>query len=140
MDELMPKSSHNSSGATLKGRVTDDVTLWLIRIAVIPLLALGLVTVENRLAAANPLPRYDPPGYCMQVADVDGGSSQILNTCIGQEQESYDSLKARWASIPARMQAYCDDVARAVGGTYQILKACLEQEAEADRSMPEFEF
>jgi len=136
----MPESSHNSSGATLKARVTGDVAFWSMRVAMIPLLALGIVTVEGRLAAAAPLPRYDPPGYCMQVADVVGGSSQILNTCIGQEQESYDWLKARWSGIPERMQAYCDDVARAVGGTYQILETCLEQEAEADRSMPKFEF
>lgn len=90
--------------------------------------------------AAQSVPRYDPERYCREVSETVGGSAIIFNTCVEQEQSSYDKLKRSISSLPARTVSYCDDVASAVGGTYQILETCIDQEVGAAASAPRFRF
>jgi hypothetical protein len=102
--------------------------------------AVAAVLSSATLVVAQDLPRYDPPTYCRTVADAVGGSAQIENVCLTQEQGAYDGLKARWQEIPERVRSYCDQVGRAVGGTYQILSTCIDQELQAGSSTPSFRF
>jgi hypothetical protein len=92
------------------------------------------LTTSPALQAQTGIPAYDVETYCSQVADAVGGSNQIRNACIGQQQTAYDSLKFRWASIPGRTAAYCDSIGKAVGGSYEILQACVQQELAAEKA------
>lgn len=92
------------------------------------------------VALADSVPRYDVGAYCGKVAEAVGGSAQIENTCITQEQNAYNGLKARWLEIDTKAKSYCDRVASAVGGTYQIMSTCIDQETSAANSKPGFEY
>lgn len=104
------------------------------------LLIAGAIMSCSFPAVAQNVPRYDVEKYCQRVASAVGGSAQIENACISQEQEAYDGLKSSWASVAAKTQAYCDKVARAVGGTYQIMATCIEQESSATQAKPGFKY
>lgn len=89
---------------------------------------------------AQEMPRYNPAGYCQEVADVSGGSSMIYNSCIEMEQRAYNKRKASWSLISAKSRDYCDDVARVSGGSYTILDSCIDMEVNASASTPDFKF
>lgn len=103
-------------------------------------LLLALLAFPYLGAHASEMPRYSPEGYCQQVADVSGGSSMIFNGCIDMEQQSYNSLKRVWASIPSRVKSYCNEVASVTGGSYSILEGCIDMEIDAANSGKKFQF
>lgn len=102
--------------------------------------ALLPVVVGSSAALAADLPRYDPEGHCRTVAATIGDSEVIRVTCLDQEQEAYNGLKARWAEVPASRVRHCDEVARAIGGSYVILAECIRQEEAAASSGTKFQF
>lgn len=100
----------------------------------------GALMLGTSAYAQSGPPRYDVESYCGKVAAAVGGSSQIMNTCMRQEQTAYNDLKSRWTSVPSQAATYCNKVSGAVGGTYQILKTCIEQETQASSSKPKFQY
>src|SRR3546814_5592206 len=70
----------------------------------------AVLVVVAGSAFAQSLPRYDPEGYCGEVADTIGGSAVIFSACLEQEQSSYNKLKRTIGSLPSRTVSYCDDV------------------------------
>jgi len=99
-----------------------------------------LIVLGAGAAHAAGLPQYEPEQWCHTVASAGGTYSQIvMNGCIIQEQQAYDTLKERWATEPARARAWCDTVATSGGqGSYIVLLGCLVQEDEARESQPTF--
>ena len=93
-------------------------------------------------AQASDLPRYDPEGYCKDVASFSGEYSAMLdNSCLEMEQGAYDELKAGWGGYSAHAQSYCDEVARFGGkGSYDLLKSCIEMEEQAADNKKKFKF
>jgi hypothetical protein len=87
-------------------------------------------------AYAQTIPHYDVNAHCRQVASAVGSYSEVIfSGCMQQEQQSYDSLKSGWLSLPVAMRSHCDAVARAIGpGSYMILKGCIDQEVDAAKS------
>ena len=94
-------------------------------------LVLLLLAVTTSTAYAGDIPKFDVDGYCNRIADQIGGSNQLRNSCINQEQGSYNSLKAKWISIPTRTHDYCTRISLAIGGSYNILQTCIRQELDA---------
>lgn len=102
--------------------------------------AAATVWLATQAKAQSMPPRYDVAKYCEKVAASIGGSSQIENTCIRQEQSAYNTLKSSWPTIPSKVTTYCDKVASSVGGTYAILRTCIEQETNASSTKPGFQY
>ncbi|WP_425414294.1 hypothetical protein [Salipiger mucosus] len=125
----------------------DDFRILVSESEVVPmvpsqsfrLVVFALLLVPS-LAFAQAVPRYDAEGYCDQVADTVGGSYQIRNSCLQQEQSAYNGLKRTWSSISGRTSGYCDEVARSIGGSYVILETCIQQEQGAASSSPGFKY
>jgi hypothetical protein len=90
-----------------------------------------LAVIVAGTAQAQSLPRYDVSSYCRMVSDVSGGSSMIYSGCIDMEQDAYNDLKSRWASISSTTISYCQEVASVSGGTYMILNGCIDMEQDA---------
>lgn len=99
----------------------------------IHILAVALAIAAPAIASAENVPRYDPVGWCEEVAAAGGGSSEVIKDgCLAQEQDAYDQLKTAWAEVPTKMRDWCDQVARAGSkGSYVILSGCIEQEMQS---------
>lgn len=91
-------------------------------------------------ASAQDMPRFDVEAHCEQVAEFAGGSHQIFNSCIQMEQNAYNGLKARWASVGGRIRSHCQEVAQFSGGSYQILQSCVQMEEDAAGNRQSFSF
>lgn len=96
-------------------------------------------------AAANAqsaIPKYDPDGWCAQVASAGGGGSETIKRgCMEMEQEAYNNLKGRWAGLPEKTRKWCDKVARAAGkGSYSTLQGCIEMESESRQENSQSQF
>jgi hypothetical protein len=103
--------------------------------------ACGLFAASGEARSAQ-MPHYDPAVSCDAVARVGIYSRMILNGCLQNEQNSYDTLSPRWSSLPADMRAECDTVARAAdsAGSYQILLGCVENEIASADAVSKFQF
>jgi hypothetical protein len=79
-------------------------------------------------ADAQSFPHYDVNAYCNEVARHDGSySATIDRNCSDRERQAYDTLKGKWASIPASAHSYCEQVADFDGrGSYAILRDCID--------------
>jgi hypothetical protein len=86
------------------------------------------------------IPRYDVESHCDTISRVAGNKSQrIFNTCIDQEQQTYNGLRAKWLTFPSDAQGHCDTIARVGGaGSYRLLATCLQNEMEAAGSARRF--
>ncbi|MHC5305822.1 hypothetical protein [Bartonella sp. LJL80] len=105
------------------------------------LYAMTLFAMSICSAAAQELPKFDPPAHCKKIAEFGGTySSSTYNGCIELEQRSYDKLKADWDSIPAETRKHCNEIASFGGGDYSTLSGCIELEKKASTSKPEFKF
>ena len=52
-------------------------------------------------ALAASLPDIDVEINCTEVAkQLGGGAQAVILTCLKQEQDSYNKLKSRWATLP----------------------------------------
>lgn len=100
-------------------------------------LAVAVFISSYAVAGAASLPEFDVDGYCGRISEITGGSNQIRNTCIQQEQAAYDAMKASWSEIPERTQSYCSQIGSAVGGSYNIMHTCIQQEMGASEA-PKF--
>lgn len=92
--------------------------------------------------ATNSPPRYDAKAYCRKLSAIGGSPSEILyGSCLEQEQDSYDGLKASWASIPDGIKKYCDRLARVSSpGSYIMLSECVRQEISAKKANSKADF
>lgn len=102
-------------------------------------LILALLVGLTSIAAAE-IPRYDPASYCKEISEFAGGSAQLENFCIKEEQSAYDKIKANWSTYTQKAISYCDELARLSGGSYQMLEFCINEEMQAAGSTPEFKF
>ncbi|WP_321340744.1 hypothetical protein [uncultured Cohaesibacter sp.] len=110
-------------------------------------LVLGLVVGVSVIGFGLPslaadMPRYDPEGYCKEVASFGGDYSAMLDkSCLEMEQTAYNALKTRWDGISSYARSYCNEVALfGGGGSYNLLKSCIAMEEQAADSKKEFKF
>lgn len=104
------------------------------------LVVLALVLIAAPGAARAEMPNYDVEAHCRQVGQVAGGSQEMENFCLRQEQSAYDSLKPVWDGLPASLRSHCDQVAQMAGGSFEMLKFCVGQEIKAARANQRFHF
>lgn len=91
-------------------------------------------TVAN--AADIPLPDIDPRANCDRAARLDGDFDRAtMLVCMEQEQQSYDTLKAKWASYPAAARQACRNEP-----SYQFVVFCIGRETQAAVDLDQFEF
>lgn len=97
--------------------------------------AYALAVWSNPVAAQpdNEMPIYDVERHCREVASFGGTYSAVMDQgCFRAEQQAYDGLKARWASLPQRLRRHCDEIARFGGsGNYTMLSGCVRAEEQA---------
>lgn len=93
-------------------------------------------------ARADALPRYDPEATCNELAEFGGTRSEMtFRGCMEMEQQSYNTLKARWSELPASVRRTCDELARFGGaGSYMTLGGCVEMELKAKADAKPFEW
>ena len=91
--------------------------------------ALVVSIFTSTLVFAASLPSFSTSSYCKEVSDAVGGSYQIEEGCMENEEESIQALQSM--DIPDRVMNYCTEVAEAVGGSYQILHGCVQNELES---------
>jgi hypothetical protein len=104
----------------------------MTRIGVIVGLAILIVP---RGAWAENLPNYDMTTFCHRVAGDSGdadalmsGAENTLNRCMNHEQDSYETVKSKWPTLPMTIQSFCEKATLAAGdGSYEKLKSCIEQ-------------
>ena len=96
--------------------------------------------VAAAAGVANPMPRYDVAAYCEKVSKAVAGARQSYNSCVREEQEAYDGMKAHWATVPGTVRVHCDDIGRAGGGSYAILVSCVRKELDAAGGPPIYKF
>lgn len=88
------------------------------------------------------MPYYEPRRFCDHVNNAGGHPSQmLLQQCMRNEQESYNSVKLRLSSIPPQQMGTCRHTAE-FGGfpSYSLLDECLKQEAESAQQNSDFQF
>ena len=88
-------------------------------------LALSTLALSS-LAMAADIPRFEVEAICKEIS---GGSHDMFNFCIEQEQKSYNQLRDEAESIDARMMNYCNEGA---GDSYEVLLFCIEDETYAE--------
>ncbi len=96
-------------------------------------IAIGLTSFAS-LAFGADLPRFDVEGYC---EDIGGGSHDMFNFCIEEEQKAYDQLRANASSLNPQTVSYCTDIA---GNSYDMLLFCIEEENDAADNRQSFSF
>jgi hypothetical protein len=110
----------------------NDTTQKLPSIFIIFLILFLLFNISEQGIAAT-LPEFSMSSYCKEVSEVVGGSYQIEQGCMENEQSSLNELSRM--DVPERIINYCTEVANTVGGSYQILLGCVQNELEAKRQM-----
>jgi hypothetical protein len=103
-------------------------------------MVIAAMAVAGASSARAEMPNYDVEGHCKQVGDAVGGSEEIRQACLQEEQAAYDKLKPKWDGLPTAMKNHCDQVGRAVGESFEILQACVEQEIQATKANQQFQF
>jgi hypothetical protein len=78
---------------------------------------------------AASLPQFSMSSYCKEVSEAVGGSYQIEQGCMENEESSLNELSRM--DVPERIINYCREVAESVGGSYQIMHGCVQNELEA---------
>lgn len=109
-----------------------------MRMLVSVLLALTPV-ISN---AQSKMPYYDPQAVCDHLNNFGGNPSHsILEQCLNNEQEGYDSVKARLTTTPPESMRVCRRMTE-FGGfpSYSMLDECLKQEARSQSSASSFQF
>lgn len=96
----------------------------------------------SAIAIAGELPRYDVEAHCEKIATVGGDRSAMMyNGCIDMEQNSYNSARDSWESLPSETQQHCTRIAEVGGaGSYQMLSGCIDMETSAANNQSEFSF
>lgn len=97
------------------------------------LLTAVMLTLSS-LAISAELPRFDVEANC---EDISGGSHDMFNFCIEEEQKSYNQLRQNSASIDAQTMSYCSELS---GDSYDMLLFCIEEETEAANNRQSFSF
>jgi len=69
-----------------------------------------------------------------------GGGSFWMKACLEQEQEAYDELKQKWASIDSNTVRLCRRQMSIMGQSYFWLNACIQQELESATALKNFTF
>lgn len=92
---------------------------------------LFLLALLPAVAVAQDLPRFDVERHCEKLSQIGGGSHSMFNTCIELEQDAYDTLRARWGEVSARIRRHCGELGAIGGGSYQMVETCVEMEQEA---------
>ncbi|MCV0371114.1 hypothetical protein [Filomicrobium sp.] len=91
-------------------------------------------------ASAQQIPDFDVEKQCAEQAALVSGGNFMRNACLQQEQRSYDSLKADWATLAPSIKSHCIEMARTVVPTYFMLNACVRQEIKAAQEADRFQF
>ncbi|PRY63487.1 hypothetical protein B0H98_10882 [Vreelandella songnenensis] len=86
-------------------------------------LALSTLALSS-LAMAADIPRFEVEAICKEIT---GGSRDMFNFCIEQEQKSYNQLRDKAESIDPRTVSYCTE---GVGDSYEVLLFCIEDESD----------
>ena len=89
--------------------------------------ALLLVMPTLATAADLEIPKLDVEANCELAAELSYGSRSTKLTCLRQEQEAYNGLKARWPKVPPEVREAC-----AHEGSYQFMSFCLDREVAAE--------
>lgn len=92
------------------------------------------VLTASSFAIAADIPRFDVEASCEEVS---GGSHDMFNFCIEEEQAAYNQLRDAADSIDPQTIDYCTDVA---GDSYDMLLFCIEEETEAADNRQSFSF
>lgn len=92
---------------------------------------LFLLALLPAVAVAQDLPRFDVERHCEKLSQIGGGSHSMFNPCIELEQDAYDTLRARWGEVSARIRRHCGELGAIGGGSYQMVETCVEMEQEA---------
>ncbi len=79
------------------------------------------------------IPTFDTESYCTNVANAAGGSYQVKEYCLNEENKSKRLLSSK--STPEQVMNYCSNVARAAGGTYATLVFCINEEMAAKQRL-----
>lgn len=98
------------------------------------------ITLASVQASANDLPDIDAVALCRKQAQSVGQGDWLVKACLDQEQSSYDSLKAQWPGLDAKVRGLCTRQARSVNLGYWMILACVDQELASKRAVDEFKF
>lgn len=75
------------------------------------------------------IPYYNMEALCDQVSANVGGSHQVREACIDQENKAKQLMFNRPPTV--EITRFCSEVAKNVGGSYQAFNTCAEQEVAA---------
>ncbi len=101
------------------------------------ILALGTRSFAGQLK----LPDIDVVPHCRDAAALGAqtgiGSKSVFLTCMKQEQEHYDNLKAsKWQDSSEEVRKVCAPI----GATYESIDFCLDRESQANEELKTFKF
>lgn len=91
-------------------------------------------------AGSLPLPDINVERHCKAAAALGNNgviSTDVLLTCMKQEQQHYDRLKlSKWGSASDQVQRACSPV----WATYQTIDFCIDRETLAEGELKTFRF
>lgn len=102
--------------------------------------AVIMIIAFSTSAFANDVPHYPVDDYCTKISNYGGGSSEMYNTCINQEEKSYRSVQSIWDLVPSQTQRYCNHIASFGGGSYELLDTCIHTEMKASSNKKTFQY
>ena len=104
------------------------------------LVLLALVGLGAGDAQAQEVPEFDVPGHCEKQAETLGNSAFMKKSCLQQEQQSYDTLKADWPGLSSQIKKTCIAQAKSFLPSYFMLNACVQQEVASQKEVDAFQF
>lgn len=89
--------------------------------------------LKGMAAGSDDVYYFSSREYCKGVSAAVGGSYQIEQGCMMNEEDSKRNLEN--LPIPTRVIKYCETVSNSVGGSYQIMYGCVINELDAKESL-----
>ncbi|AMM17513.1 hypothetical protein AX768_25270 [Burkholderia sp. PAMC 28687] len=144
---VVTDSSSYQSIKGLKGRhatvLCSDISSAITAHHFAPILCtVKRLEVAKGTSDNHSMPYYDPDKMCEHLNNFGGHPSQMMfQQCMQNEQDAYDAIKLRIASLPSQSISTCQHVTE-FGGfpSYAMLDECLKNESHSQENNSSFQF